>query len=219
MLISDFLSTDYLPDGNLEKPVWATAEKVHFDQDAFQKLHQYPDIATMVASRWTRRYLYLAFWCRYITLHTFEGEDPKPERWKLWDRDVVEAFISPWAEQRNRYYEFEIAPNNQWLDLAIDLDARPKPIHNMQWNSGFEHATKIDPSRRMWMVELRIPVESMGISHLEPGMEWRLNFYRADGIAGDGGQRLLSWRGMPIANGSFHQPASFGLLKFIRTTK
>jgi hypothetical protein len=217
-LTSDFLNVDFRPDGDLTKPVWAGAERVRFNRDAFQRAHQYPELETMVASRWTEKYLYLALWCRYVELHTFPDEHQAVERWRLWERDVVEAFVSPQAGLRNRYYEFEVAPNGQWLDLAIDLDAKPKSVHDMQWNSGFEHVTRVDPVRHRWSVEMRIPIASMLPAHLEVGMEWRVNFYRVDGSAkhGDGGQKLLSWRPMPIANGSFHQPASFGVLRFIK---
>ncbi len=219
MLTSEYLSSDFRPDGDLTKPIWAKATRVRFDRDAFDEPLVYPDLETMVASRWTQRYLYLAFWCRYVRLDFFKGEEPAVERWQLWDRDVVEVFLSPHHEQRSRYYEFEVAPNNQWIDLAVDLGAKPKPVHDMQWNSGFEHVAKIDAARREWTVEMRIPMASMGTAHVEEGTEWRVNFYRADGENNQrrDEQKLLSWRPMPLANGSFHQPASFGVLRFVQT--
>jgi hypothetical protein len=220
-LTSDFLGQDFQPDGDLSKPVWAGAERVRFDADAFQSQRSYPELETWVASRWSGRYLYLAFWCRYVQLHTYHGEDPAIERWNLWERDVVEAFLSPQPEISGHYYEFEVAPNNQWIDLAVHLDAKPKPLHDMHWNSGFDHAVRIDAERHEWTVEMRIPIAALKASAPAPGMEWRVNFYRADGKDGDvgAGQRLLSWRPMPVNNGSFHQPASFGVLRFIRTGK
>ncbi len=56
---------------------------------------QLPEVETTVASLWTKHYLYLAYWCKYTTLNTYTGEDPSVQRWQLWDRDVVEAFIAP----------------------------------------------------------------------------------------------------------------------------
>jgi len=211
ILTSEFSRTDFVPDGDLDKKAWATAKKASFDQDAFQRT-AYPEIETSVASRWTEKYLYLAYWCKYRTLNIYQGEDPRAERWELWERDVVEAFINPQPAQPVHYYEFEIAPNNQWLDLEIDLHG--KRPHNAQWNSGFEHATRVYPARHIWTVEMRIPVRSMGVQRIDPNIAWRINLYRADGPGSGEKRRLLSWSPLAIANNSFHQPASFGILKF-----
>ena len=217
ILTSEFSKTDFVPDGNLKKRVWASAKKVRFDQGAFQKTG-YPEIETVVASRWTEKYLYLAYWCKYKTLNTFQGEDAHAERWELWTRDVVEAFINPQPDRPTHYYEFEVAPNNQWLDLEIDLTNTKQP-HDAQWNSGFEHVTKIDAARHVWTVEMRIPVQSMGVQRMEPNTDWRINLYRADGFGNDQQRHLLSWSPLAIQNGSFHQPDSFGILRFTRSKK
>lgn len=188
-----------------------TANKSRFDRDAFQRTI-YPKLETVVASRWTGNYLYLAYWCKYKTLNTYQGEDPRTEWWELWERDVVEAFINPQPARIAHYYEFEIAPNNQWLDLEIDLNS--KQPHNAQWNSGFEHATRIDSERHIWTVEMRIPVQSMGVQRIGPNTDWRIDLYRVDGPGSGEKRRLLSWSPLAIVNNSFHQPASFGILKF-----
>ncbi|MHB8303898.1 MAG: carbohydrate-binding family 9-like protein [Acidobacteriaceae bacterium] len=209
ILCSEFSETEWIPDGYLQKPAWTSAPKVTIDRDAFQGT-SYPDLETTVASRWTGRFLYLAYWCKYKSLHMYQKENPRAERWELWDRDVIEAFINPHPSQTAHYYEFEVAPNNQWIDLEIDLNS--KQPHDPAWNSGFEHATKVYPERHVWTVEMRIPVQSMGVQHVDPNTDWRINLYRADGLAKK--RRLLSWSPLPIANNSFHQPASFGTLKF-----
>ncbi|HEX3100415.1 MAG TPA: sugar-binding protein, partial [Pyrinomonadaceae bacterium] len=38
----------------------------------------------------------------------------------LWDRDVCEIFIAPDKRIRSRYFEFEVAPTGEWIDLAIN---------------------------------------------------------------------------------------------------
>ncbi len=46
-----------------------------------------------------------------------------PQReWKtvgLWERDVCELFVAPRADDPSRYFEFEVAPTGEWLDLAL----------------------------------------------------------------------------------------------------
>jgi hypothetical protein len=213
VIVSDFSDVDAVPDGNLGKKMWSTAKRVRFDQAAFSR-RTYPEAETLVARRWTTKYLYLGFWCHYQSLNTYEGEDSGPERWQLWERDVVEAFINPEPERPSHYYEFEVAPNNQWLDLEIDL--KRLPFNDRKWNSGFEHATRIDPVNHLWTLEMRIPVVSMTNAGIHPNAEWRINFYRCDGPGTDKSRRMLSWSPLPLnlPQKSFHQPASFGVLRF-----
>jgi hypothetical protein len=52
---------------------------------------------------------------------------------------------------------------------------------------------------------------------MKPGMEWRINLYRADGKGGDSQRRFLSWSPLPPGTKlSFHQPASFGIIRFVK---
>jgi hypothetical protein len=145
----------------------------------------------------------------------FEGEDPHAERWELWDRDVVEAFIAPDPARSSHYFEFEVAPNNQWVDLEIDLSRQP--FNSAQWNSGFEHATRVDAVRHLWTSEWRIPVASLSRSGITPEDIWRVNFYRSDGAAPH--RRAMSWGALPrkLPSNSFHQPESFGVLRFVHS--
>lgn len=212
-IVSEFIADDIVPDGNLTKPMWSAAKPVMFDQSAYSET-RYPDNETKVASCWTARFLYLAFWCRYLSLTVYEGEDPKIERWQLWERDVVEAFINPEPRLPSHYYEFEVAPNNQWIDLEIDLNRTP--TGDARWNSGFSHATRIDSAARVWTAELRIPVHSMKIERIRPGEDWKINFYRCEGVGNNTERRMFSWGCLPIHSpgSSFHQPGSFGRLYF-----
>lgn len=214
VIFSEFSALDLIPDGDLDKDFWAAANRIQFAEAGFSRT-AHAEARTLVASRWTRQYLYLAFWCHYQDLNIYEGEDPAPERWQLWEKDVVEAFINPTPDRPTHYYEFEVAPNNQWLDLEIDLTQNP--FNNTQWNSGFTHETLIDAQRRVWMVEMRIPIASMKAAASHPLTEWRINFYRCDGDEADASRRMLSWGALPLnlAENSFHQPDSFGTLRFI----
>src|SRR2546426_1768447 len=183
-------SVDFLPDGDPAKPYWKHAESVEFDTDASGKSH-FPEIATRVASVWTETHIYFLFWCRYDSLNVYQGEDPKVERWLLWDRDVVEVFLNPQPERVNHYYEFEVAPNNQWIDLEIDKTKNP--FNDASWNSGFEHATRIDAKNHVWIAEMRIAVSSMNVSAMHPGAEWRGGFFFAAGESGGDRPRFFAW--------------------------
>jgi hypothetical protein len=211
VIVSTFVASDTKPDGDLRKRMWSRAKSVWFNQAAFSEAH-YPDFRTRVASCWSAQFLYLAFWCPYETLTVYQGEDATVERDRLWERDVVEAFICPEPKSPSHYYEFEVAPNNQWLDLDIDLTRRP--FNDEHWDSGFEHATRIDASKRVWTAEMRIPIRGLGT--IREGVDWRVNFYRCDGPGDDSARRMMSWGRLPERKpgGTFHQPASFGVLRF-----
>ncbi len=215
LIVSEFSAVDVVPDGDLGKALWSGAKRVRFDEAAFVRT-TYPESATTVASRWTAKYLYLAFWCDYRSLNIYEGEDPGPERLQLWEKDVVEAFINPEPARAQHYYEFEVAPNNQWVDLEIDLTRRP--FGNAQWNSGFQHATRVDAVHHIWTSEWRIPMDSITQTAPRADAEWRINFYRCDGPGSDATRRQMSWGALPekLAEHSFHQPASFGVLRFVK---
>src|SRR5260370_27404306 len=175
-------SVDFLPDGDSSKPSWKHSESVEFDTEVSGTSHS-PQISTRVASVWTETHIYFLFWCRYDSLNVYQGEDPKVERWQLWDRDVAEVFLNPRPERVNHYYEFEVAPNNQWIDLEIDKNKNP--FNDASWNSHFEHATRIDAKNHLWTAEMRIPISSMNVSAIHPDVEWRTNFFRAAGNGGD----------------------------------
>ena len=210
-LLAKRAAADFRPDGNLSKPAWKRADSVTFDQDVSGS-SRHLEVSTRVASVWTATHIYFAFWSHYDSLHVYEGEDPAAERWKLWDRDVVEVFLNPQPERVNHYYEFEVAPNNQWVDLEIDKTK--EPFNDVSWNSGFEHATRIDRKNRLWTTEVRIPVSSMNVSAIRPGTEWRANFFRAAGKGGDEHRTFLAWSIIPEGK-TFHVPTRFGILKLV----
>jgi len=212
-MISKFLAADFTPDGNLSKKVWMDARRVTIKWDHFGET-RLPDSETQVASLWTPGYLYFAHWCRYRSLNIYPGEDSTKEHPGICNRDVVEAFINPQPERFRHYYEFEVAPNNQWWDLEIDLTKEPGG--DAGWDSHFEHVTKVDAEHKVWEVEMRIPVRFMKANAIYPGDEWRLNLYRIDGPGDDTQRHFMSWSRLPGRIGGFHQPASFGIIKFVK---
>jgi Carbohydrate family 9 binding domain-like len=209
-IVSRFSPEDFTPDGNLEKKVWQHAGWVRFDHAASGR-ERYPQSAMEVATVWTPTNVYFAYRCKYQSLNLFEGENPAIEKVGLWDRDVVEVFLNPTPEHVNHYYEFEVAPNNMWVDLEITTSK--KPVHDTGWNSHYAHAAHADPVHHIWTCEMRIPVASMRVKSISAGSEWRLNLFRADGPGSGNQRRFLAWSTIP--NGTtFHVPSRFGILHF-----
>jgi len=207
-VVAHRLERDYLPDGDLSKSAWQGASRLTL-VDTVIPQRSHPGTQTEAAVRWSPEHLYIAFWCHYTELNLYLGEDAGQERWELWNRDVAEVFLTPFPERLHRYWEFEVAPNNLWIDLAIEkldeirLDAG--------WNSGFEHATLIDEESKLWSCEMRIPAASLGIRQIERDMEWRINFFRCDGLGDDSQRRFLAWS--PTFQLNFHVPERFGWIR------
>ncbi|HET7214816.1 MAG TPA: carbohydrate-binding family 9-like protein [Terriglobia bacterium] len=211
-IISKFSPRDFVPDANLDKEVWKTADWVRVDHD-MSGTKAYPQSTTDIATVWTRDYIYLAYRCKYTELNIYEGENPAVEKWGLWDRDVVEAFLNPQPERVNHYYEFEVSPNNLSIDLEINKDQ--SPFNDANWDSHFDHATHIDAAHHIWTAEFRIPVSSMGAKGIFAGAEWRLNLFRCDGPGNDQQRRFLSWSKI-LEGPSFHVPTRFGIVQFVK---
>jgi hypothetical protein len=206
------LAEDFTPDGNLAKPAWKRAQWIEMDHDMSGR-RPYPEARTRVAVLWSATSLYVAFLCHYVTLNTYTDEDTTKERWELWNRDVVEVFVNPQPERLNHYFEFEVAPNNQWIDLEINKDKNP--FNDASWDSHFVHATRVDATRHVWTCEMRIPVTSLGVAAVSPGDRWRVNFFRADGPGNDAERRFLAWSTI-LEGTTFHVPSRFGLLSFLK---
>jgi cellulose/xylan binding protein with CBM9 domain len=206
------ISSDFLPDADLSKDVWKRANWVEFDH-AISGKPSYPEAATRVASLWSGQYIYFAFSCKYDVLNIFDGEDIAKERWELWNRDVAEVFLNPQPARFLHYYEFEVAPNNQWVDLEIT--SGEKPAHNAAWNSDFTHATRIDAGRHVWTAEMRIPLAAMNAAGVKAGAEWRANFFRAAGPGDDTQRKFLAWSTIPEGK-TFHVPRRFGILRLLK---
>jgi hypothetical protein len=197
------ISHDFNLDGDLSKSIWRKARPVTMERESkTTKLR--PELATSVRALWTDQFLYLAYDCPYTKLTFYEPVQEK-ERFGLWERDVVEAFIGSDTNNIRRYTEYEVSPNNERLDVRIAL-----PNYDFEWSSHFESATHSNEKNQRWTAELRIPMSALSDAHPVPGAKWRINLYRCD-YANKG---MLAFS--PTLVGSFHTPEKFGVLKFER---
>ena len=83
---------------------------------------------------------------RYEKLYLTPNPQTKKDTDKLWDFDVVELFIGDDFDNIQRYKEYEVSPQNEWVDLDIRKDEKK---FNQRWNSGMESAARIDKENRL----------------------------------------------------------------------
>jgi predicted TIM-barrel fold metal-dependent hydrolase len=200
------ITHDFEPDGDVNKAVWQGAPEVWIERNSVNAARR-SDLRTRVQALWSDTNLYLAFHCPYGKLTVYEQAQSQ-ERWLLWEKDVVEAFIGADPNDIDAYKEFEVAPNNDWVDL--DIGRRTKKV-DWAWNSGWRHATRIDTANKVWTCEMQIPLAQIdGKSPVKPGTRWRINLYRCDDSSAP--RAYLAWN--PPRCRSFHTPTSFGTLEF-----
>jgi hypothetical protein len=169
-----------------------------------------PGYRTEIRSRWTRDNIYFLFICPYDELHLKPNPAQTAETNELWNWDVAEVFVGSDFQHINRYKEFEVSPQGEWVDLDIDR-VNPLPEGGWLWNSGFAVKARIDPRKKIWYGEMRIPLHSIDSRPPANGLQMRINFFRCQGR--EPGRKLIAWQ--PTGEGSFHVPQAFGLLKLV----
>ena len=200
-VVAKHIDRDFVPDGKLDEPEWATAMPVRIEYQSTDSVAR-PELSSPVRLLWSDKFLYLCYECPYREISSWLPAS-KEERMGLWDYDVVEAFIGSDPDHINRYTEFEWSPSGETLDLKLDL-----PKKDFDWTANAESAVTIDQASKIWRVEVRIPLTALSETQPQPGERWKINLYRHD--RKDAAFLAFS----PPLKGSFHTPDRFGWLKF-----
>ena len=163
---------------------------------------------TEIRSRWTEANLYFLFVCPYQQLYLKPSPVTNAETNHLWDWDVAEVFIGTDFQRIRHYYEFEVSPQGEWVDLDIDREFK-KADNGIKWDSGFTNKTRIDESKKIWYVDMRIPFAAIDKRRPTEGLEYRINLYRCQGQKPD--RKYIAWQS--TGQESFHAPEKFGRMK------
>jgi len=160
---------------------------------------------------WNDAGLFARFICRQRE-PLIVSESPQLERKTigLWERDVCELFIAPRAEESRRYYEFEVAPTGEWLDLAVRKTARGREI-DWDYRSAMT-AAAAHTSADSITLALCVPWEAFGGIVPRAGERWRVNLFRCIGAGPTRG--YLAWQPTLTPEPDFHVPEKFGSLSF-----
>lgn len=127
----------------------------------------------------------------------------------LWERDVCEIFLAPERNEPRRYFEFEIAPTGEWLDLAIDATGSER-ITDWEYSSGMEAAA--NSSKGFVTMAMKIPWEAFG-RRPKAGDVWLGNIFRCVGSGNERG--YLAWQPTMTEKPNFHVPEKFGEFVFV----
>ena len=183
---------------------WERAAPLRFNAD-WQGKNADPARETEVRLMWTPEILFLRFRARNRTITVFADAEANGRRDRLWDRDVVEAFLQPDPSNLRRYKEFEVSPNGFWIDLDI------APGEKFDLKSGLKRRVVLKEAQKIWTAELAIPMESL-VAKLDPSLAWRANFYRVEGAQEP--RFYSAWKPTRTEVPNFHVPEAFGELVF-----
>lgn len=131
----------------------------------------------------------------------------------LWDRDVCEIFLAPNKAEFRKYFEFEIAPNGEWIDLGIYQKSAER-ITDWDYISGMNSATKIEKDK-VWMA-IKIEWKAFGKTP-KAGEVWLGNILRC--VGKDPTRGYLTWQPTFTKEPSFHVPERFGEFEFSKTKR
>jgi hypothetical protein len=158
---------------------------------------------------WTDESLIVRFLCRQEEpLIVISNPQLNKKTIGLWDRDVCEVFIAPDLRAPGRYFEFEVSPLGEWVDLAINLDAAGRQT-DFEFHSGMTVAAIVDGNEMT--LAMQIPW-SDSIRKPKKGDRWRVNLFRCVGVGDD---RYLAWQPTYAPEPNFHVPEVFGWLEFL----
>ncbi len=202
-----YISEDFSIE-NFNHTEWNNAQPIYITK--YWSGEEAPDHRHAKAlALWSDKFLYVRFDCNQTeSLVIKDKPQTKRKADKLWERDVCEIFIAPNENEPGRYFEFEVAPTGEWLDLAIyqKMDGRET---DWQYESKMIASAKIE-EQGVKMV-IRIPFSSLDFQS-ESNMRKRVNLFRC---IGSGAMRgYLAWQPTLTQQPNFHIPKAFGWIEF-----
>ena len=209
VMTSTRASADFVLTADPQAAEWRSVKGVFAERGPRGDLT--PGHRTEARSRWTEKNLYFLFICSYQELYALANLTTTAETNRLWDADVAELFIGSDFQNIKHYYEFQVSPRGEWVDLFIDRNPDP-PNHDVNWNSGFEVKAKIDNAKHVWYGAMRIPIEKIDKRPAVAGNELRMNFYRFQGPPPN--RRRIAWQA--TNTDIYHVPEAFGTLRLIK---
>jgi len=167
---------------------------------------------------WSEKALHLRFICHQAEpLVVSDKPQTEKKTMGLWNRDVCEIFIAPDEHAIERYFEFEAAPNGEWVDVAIHWSPTGRES-DWEFRSGMSCAamktiTKSGAGTELELVwiGMRIPWNHW-IHEPQKGERWRVNLFRC--VGKDPNRGYLAWQPTKTPQPAFHLPKVFGWLLF-----
>ena len=203
-LKNDF-SINELDNKSWKKAQEISIEKYWSGEDASKNRHFKTKIL------WSKTALYVRFEANQAEpLIVSDTPNLKSKTKGLWDRDVCEIFLAPDKNEPRKYFEFEIAPTGEWIDLGIYQKPNER-ITDWDYNSGMQSAAKIEKNK----IVMTIKIEWTAFGKTpKTGDIWLGNIFRC--VGADETRGYLAWSPTLTKEASFHVPEKFGEFEFVK---
>ncbi len=160
---------------------------------------------------WSNDALYIRFEANQTEpLSVSETPNLENKTMRLWERDVCEIFVAPNPKKSNEYFEFEVAPTGEWLDLKIHQLSGNRET-DFQYKSGMQSAAKIEKNK-IWMA-IKVKWKAFGETPQANDI-WKGNLFRCVGSGQTRG--YLAWLPTFTREPNFHFLEAFGEFQFIK---
>lgn len=195
---------------NLEHNLWQNAEAVYLTT-TWSNLKVDENRHAEVRLAWTAKALFVRFEANQTEPPIINTTIDKTRKAiGLWEKDVCEIFVAPNAVEPEKYFEFEVAPTGEWIDLAINWSSAKRET-DWAYKSNMKVATKIIKDKIILAME--IPWKAFGkVPNI--GDVWLGNMFRC---IGEGETRgYLAWQPTLTEVPNFHVPQAFGKILFVK---
>ena len=199
---------DDFPIGELDNKAWKQANEVLIDK--YWSGETAPENRRFKAKLlWSNRALYVRFEASQTEpLVVSDAPNLKTKTKGLWERDVCEIFLAPNRDEPRKYFEFEIAPNGEWIDLGIYQKPNER-ITDWNYASGMKSAARVEKNK----VVTAIKVEWRAFGKTpKRGDIWLGNILRC--VGKEPARGYLTWQPTLTKEASFHVPEKFGEFEF-----
>ncbi len=207
-----YVKSDF-PVGEFNNKLWEKAQPVSIEK--YWSGESAPDgRRATVKLLWTNTALYVRFEANQAEpLVVSKTPNLKSKTKGLWDRDVCEIFLAPNRSEPRKYFEFEIAPNGEWIDLGI-YQKPDERITDWDFVSGMQSAARVEKDKVLMMI--KVEWKAFGKTP-KTGDVWLGNLFRCVGAGETRG--YLTWQPTKTVEPSFHVPEVFGEFEFIKQKK
>jgi len=163
---------------------------------------------TWVYCGYDRRNVYLKFLCYEPQMEKACARCDRHDDGRMWADDCIELFFCPDVNDPKRGYQLMVnVAGAMW-------DGKHLPQNAVATDSSWESGAKTDVRKETdrWIVEIAVPLASLGVDDVNFAGDMLVNFYRMRNAARPGELFLWSPNDLP----QHFNPAKFGRLKFAK---
>lgn len=205
-------------DGDWDKPQWQKSKAIVIENNMGSSPGFLPAVQAKMMYDDENLYIIFLVKDRYVRCITKDFNGP------VWEDACVEFFFSPDTNFPERYFNLEIncggtplmhynvIPGEEITILEINDIEMIEIAHSLPQIIDPEISEPVT-----WTIEYRIPLVLLEkyskITHPEPGINWKANFYKI--AENSSNPHYLTWSVVDNYKPDFHLPQFFGLLRFL----